>query len=471
MLFSSTTFIFFYLPTVIVLYYVFVRKSRFLQNILLLVASLLFYAWGEPKFVFVMMTSIVTNWLFGLMIQRKIGTRFSKLLLGINVFINLFLLFIFKYLGFSLSILHKITGLEIYIPSIKLPIGISFFTFQAMSYVIDVYRQNGVAQTNLLNVGLYISFFPQLIAGPIVRYETVANEIQNRLETCDDFFDGFARFVLGLSKKVLLANSLAIIADQVFDSVKDTGNVAALFGWLGALAYTLQIYYDFSGYSDMAIGLGRMFGFHYQENFNYPYVSTSISEFWRRWHMSLGTWFRDYLYIPLGGNRCSKWRNMLNLFCVWVLTGLWHGANYTFLAWGMMYFGLLFIEKNTEILNIKGRVARIARWIYTMFFVMIGWVIFRSDSLSEAFIYLKNMFLLNNNSLSDGVFVGWISQNTVLLLAGIILCTPILRIVEYRAKDSMLIKTVKIVSLCFLFLLSLASLIGSSYNPFIYFNF
>ncbi|WP_022772766.1 MBOAT family O-acyltransferase [Butyrivibrio sp. AE2015] len=471
MLFSSTTFIYIFLPTVIIIYYGFLRKNRQFQNVFLFVASLMFYAWGEPKFVFVMMASIVINWLFGLIIQKERGKRLSKIALVLDIFVNLFLLFVFKYLSFSLSILQNLSKTDLHIISIELPIGISFFTFQAMSYVIDVYRQNGKAQTNLLNVGLYISFFPQLIAGPIVRYETVANEIQSRVETSDDFFDGFARFVIGLSKKVLLANNFAVLADQAFDSVKNTGSVSALFGWLGAIAYTLQIYYDFSGYSDMAIGLGKMFGFHYKENFNYPYISTSVTEFWRRWHMSLGTWFRDYLYIPLGGNRCSKRRNVFNLFIVWTLTGLWHGANFTFLVWGLMYFVLLIVEKNTGILNVKGRLVYILKWIYTSFFVIIGWIIFRSDSLSETFIYLKNIFLLNGNSLSDGIFHGWFTQSIALLCIGVIFCTPIARLMVLKVKENKTAKMFEVIVLCCLFVLSLASLIGSSYNPFIYFNF
>ncbi|MBR2789403.1 MAG: MBOAT family protein, partial [Eggerthellaceae bacterium] len=328
MLFSSTTFIYLFLPTVVLLYYAVFRKSRLLQNLLLFIASLFFYAWGEPTFVFVMMASIVINWLFGLLIDRnrRAATR-AKALLGVDIAFNLSLLFVFKYLTFTGSLVLACIGVDLGIPDIALPIGISFFTFQAMSYVIDVYRQKGEVQTNLLYVGLYISFFPQLIAGPIVRYETIAHEIKNRVETRDDFFDGFARFVMGLAKKVLLANCFAVLADAAFNAVHAGDTVSVLFGWLGAIAYAFQIFFDFSGYSDMAIGMGRMFGFHFLENFNYPYISTSITEFWRRWHISLGTWFRDYLYIPLGGSRCSRRRNIFNLFVVWSLTGLWHGAN------------------------------------------------------------------------------------------------------------------------------------------------
>ena len=342
MLFSSTIFIYLFLPLVLFFNFIVFKWSRLLQNINLLFASLFFYAWGEPKYVFLMMGSIVVNWFMGLMISKKRDKqKQSKLIVALDVTFNLGVLFVFKYLTFTGNIIDSLFGVSLPIPNIALPIGISFFTFQAMSYVIDVYRQKGEVQTNILYVGLYISFFPQLIAGPIVRYETIADQIKNRKETLDDFFDGFARFVIGLSKKVLLANTFAILADNAFDGAKNGDSISVMFGWLGAIAYSLQIFFDFSGYSDMAIGLGRIFGFQFLENFDYPYVSKSITEFWRRWHMSLGTWFRDYLYFPLGGSRCSRGRNIFNLFVVWLLTGLWHGANFTFIVWGLMYFLLL----------------------------------------------------------------------------------------------------------------------------------
>ena len=472
MLFSSTVFIYLFLPAVTLIYYTVLRKSRLLQNIFLLLASLVFYAWGEPSFVFVMMTSIIINWLFGLIIDRHRDNKaLSKTVIGLDVFLNLGLLFIFKYLNFTGNIVQTLTGIDLHIPHIALPIGISFFTFQAMSYVIDVYREKGEVQTNLLYVGLYISFFPQLIAGPIVRYETIANEIKNRKETMDDFFDGFARFTAGLAKKVLLANSFALLADQAFDTIHAGGTVSVLFGWLGALAYTFQIFYDFSGYSDMAIGMGRMFGFHFLENFDYPYISVSITEFWRRWHISLGTWFRDYLYFPLGGSRCSRQRNILNLFIVWSLTGIWHGANLTFIVWGLMYFILLVIEKSTGILRKKGRLLNVFKWMYTIFFVIIGWIIFRAESLTDAVVYLKTVFGLSGNAFCDGLFTGWFSQNIVLLVTGAVLSTPVLRKLSDKAKDSTPAQVIGVIALCGLFVLSVASLVSSSYNPFIYFNF
>ena len=472
MLFSSTVFLYCFLPAVLFCYYIVFRKSRLLQNVFLLISSLLFYAWGEPKFVFVMMVSIFVNWAAGLAVSRERDRKTAaKLIITLDVLFNLGLLFVFKYLAFTCRILNRLSGAGIPVPEIALPIGISFFTFQAMSYVLDVYHQKGEVQTNLLYVGLYISFFPQLIAGPIVRYETVAMEIRTRHETLDDFFDGFARFTVGLSKKVLLANSFAFLADQPFDAVHAGQTVSAAFAWLGAVGYALQIYFDFSGYSDMAIGLGKMFGFHFLENFNYPYISSSVTEFWRRWHMSLGTWFRDYLYIPLGGSRCGKIRNILNLFTVWFLTGLWHGADLTFIVWGMMYFVLLVFEKTTGIYREAGRKQKPFLWFYTMFFVVLGWVLFRAESLRDAYIYLQSMFGLNGNAVTDGMFTGWFTQNRILLAAGMILSTPVLKVLLQKLESSSFLCFLRAFSLLFLFILSVASLVSSTYNPFIYFNF
>ena len=439
----------------------------------LLLASLFFYAWGEPWFVLIMMLSIVVNWFFGLAISTFRDSKGpANAILALDVIFNLSILFYFKYLVFAGRVFFSLTGITLQIPDIILPIGISFFTFQAMSYVIDVYRGKGEVQKNPLYVGLYISFFPQLIAGPIVRYQTIADEIKNRRETVDDFFSGFARFVAGLSKKVLLANSFAILADLVFDSMKSGQTCSVLFSWLGAVAYTLQIFFDFSGYSDMAIGLGSMFGFHFLENFNYPYISTSVSEFWRRWHISLGTWFRDYVYIPLGGNRKGKTRQILNLFVVWFLTGLWHGANYTFITWGLMYFLLLVLEKQTGLDKKLGNTWITGlKWLYTQVFVILGWVIFRCETIADASVYLRSLFGLNGNAFADGIFAGWFTQNLILLSIGMLLSTPVLRILNEKTKEIRLLQWAKSAALAILFMLSVASLISNSYNPFIYFNF
>ena len=457
------------MPAVVFFSYVIVRKCRWAQNVFLLCASLFFYAWGEPKFVLVMCGSILLNWLFGLLISKnRQNASLSKGIVCLSVICNLGILFVFKYLTFTGNIIDSLVAADLQVPNIALPIGISFFTFQSMSYVIDVYRQKGEVQTNLLYVGLYISFFPQLIAGPIVRYETIADEIKNRKETVDDFFDGFARFVVGLSKKVLLSNSLGYLADQAFAAVETGNTISVLFSWLGAIAYAMQIFYDFSGYSDMAIGLGRMFGFHFLENFNYPYISSSISEFWRRWHISLGTWFRDYLYFPLGGNRVSKGRNVFNLFVVWFLTGLWHGANWTFMAWGLMFFVLISFEKVTGFQNAG---MTVVKRLYTLFFVLMGWVLFRSKSIALAMVYIRSMFGLNANGFCDGLFTGWFVQNWILLSVGAVLCTPLMREVNKKMADSEIIGYLKVIGLFLLFVLSVANLVGSSYNPFIYFNF
>ena len=471
MLFSSLTFLYLFLPAVLFFYYVVFRKSRTARNIFLFFASLFFYAWGEPRFVLVMIASILVNWLFGSCIgKRRNRGEEAKTLLTADIVFNLAILYIFKYLGFTNSLFQRAAGISLPFPALSLPIGISFFTFQAMSYVIDVYRGEAEPQRRLLRIGLYISFFPQLVAGPIVRYKTIADEIGNRKETLDDFTDGFARFVVGLSKKVLLANSFAILADCAFDSSAAGVPLSAAYSWLGAIAYTLQIFFDFSGYSDMAIGLGSMFGFHFEENFLYPYISTSVSEFWRRWHISLGNWFRDYLYIPLGGSRKGMPRTIGNLFVVWLLTGLWHGASITFVIWGLMYFVLIAAEKLTGFEKREKRLTGL-RWVYTMFFVVLGWVVFRAESVSAAVFYLRSMFGLNGNPLSDGLFQGYLMQNLILLIIGAVFSTPLLQKLSCRIPDNAFRKLFRTCALVFLFILSTASLVSSAYNPFIYFQF
>ena len=423
MVFSTTTFILLFLPVVLLVYYFPpIRKHRSISNLVLSLASLFFYAWGEPSFVLVMLGSIFVNWALGLLVDKFRNTKRAKAPLIAAVVVNVALLFVFKYLTFLLTNFNLLFNKNIDTLNISLPIGISFFTFQAMSYVIDVYRGHGKAQKNPLNVILYISFFPQLIAGPIVRYETVAEEINNRVETFEDFSSGVYRFLIGLSKKVLLANNLAVLADAAFDGQKPT----VLSAWIGALAYSLQIYFDFSGYSEMAIGLGRMFGFHFLENFDYPYVSRSITEFWRRWHMSLGTWFRDYVYFPLGGSRVdSKARLVFNLFVTWTLTGIWHGANWTFLMWGLLYFVLLTVEKLTGFDKKSGFFGH----IYTMLFVVLGWVLFRSESIGNALSYMASMFGIGAK-LYDGYMLTYLSSYKVYFIAGILACFPIQKLLQ-----------------------------------------
>ena len=330
MVFSTPIFLFVFLPVVLLLYYLPRRSGHFTRNFILLVFSLFFYAWGEPVHVALMLLSILMNWGFGLLVRGNRGTAKGKAAVALAVLYNMGMLFVFKYLNFVADNLGWLLHTQFSIPKIALPIGISFYSFQALSYVIDVYRGHGEAQRNPMNVGLYIALFPQLIAGPIVRYETVALQIRERRECWDDFTSGVCRFIVGFAKKLILANQFGYLADTIFEWKM---GMSVGMAWLGALAYTLQIYFDFSGYSCMAIGLGRMFGFHFLENFDHPYVSRSITEFWRRWHISLGTWFRDYVYFPMGGSRVkTKSRLVFNLFVVWMLTGIWHGANWTFVA-------------------------------------------------------------------------------------------------------------------------------------------
>ena len=457
MVFSSTVFLFLFLPLALCIYYNPWLSGRRFRNVFLLLASLIFYAWGEPVFVFLMIVSIAVAFLVG----RHLRGAGRKYWLGAGVAFHVGLLFVFKYLTFVLGQLGLLVGnLEGF--TIALPIGISFFTFQLLSYLFDVYHGKAEAQTNILNLGLYVALFPQLIAGPIVRYDAIATEITQRQENLTDFSEGMLRFIYGLAKKVLIANYMGQLADTIFAM---NGSLSVGTAWLGAVAYTLQIYFDFSGYSDMAIGLGRMFGFHFAENFNYPYIAKSATEFWRRWHISLGSWFRDYVYIPLGGNRCSKLRWVLNLFAVWALTGIWHGANYTFLAWGLFYFALLLVEKFTRLPEKLGGFAQ----VYAMAAVMVGWVMFRSENLGAGLHYIGMMFGFDSLGVADDYFWLYLGQTYSVLLAGIILSLPLFPwLKKYGGR---LANNVEPVAALGLFVLTLVVAVSASYNPFIYFNF
>lgn len=464
MVFSSTVFLFLFLPAVLILYYNPLVKSLKIKNIILLIASLFFYAWGEPAFVLVMLCSIILNWSFGLLVDKYRDSKAEKAVVIFSVIFNLGILFVFKYLTFTLKNINVLFGAGIDIPGINLPIGISFFTFQAMSYVIDVHRKNGEVQKNPLNVALYISFFPQLIAGPIVRYKTISEQINTRSVNFDDFSYGVYRFMTGFIKKVLIANNMALAADEIFSQ---TGN-SVLTAWIGAIAYSLQILFDFSGYSEMAIGLGKMFGFTFLENFDYPYISKSVSEFWRRWHISLGTWFRDYVYFPLGGSRVKKPRLVLNLFVVWILTGVWHGANWTFILWGLLYFIILTVEKLTGFTS----KLKFSGHIYTMFFVIIGWVLFRSESVSAAAQYLGNMFGIGNTAFSDNLALLYLSNYKFFFIAGIVCCFPVVPFIKKKFNTvKPLPRVLYSILIFFLFFVSVTYIIKGSYNPFIYFNF
>jgi len=476
--FSSTVFLLLFLPLLLIVYYNPFFRNRPFRNYILLLFSLAFYAWGEPVFVFVLLLSILINWFFTLMIARQTDPKKRKRLLFFPITFDIGLIFIFKYLGFTMRNLGLLLGSASMQLNIVLPIGISFFTFQIMSYVFDVYRKKAPVQRNVLNVALYISLFPQLIAGPIVRYETVADQIMNRRENPGDFTAGVTRFIFGLGKKVLLANYVGLIADNIFAAAE---GLSAASAWLGIIAYALQIYFDFSGYSDMAIGLGWMFGFHFLENFNYPYIASSVTDFWRRWHISLSTWFRDYVYIPLGGNRVSQARWIFNIFAVWLLTGVWHGANWTFIVWGLYYFVFLLIEKLT---GFDGKLGFFSH-AYTLLIVLIGWVIFRAESLPRAIEYLGYMFGAGANGIVDDLFRYYLSNGKWVLLAAAISCFPLGKFIRNRllagpAQASgghlqgglqTMMDLGKTAFTALIFVLSLLVCVNSTYNPFIYFNF
>lgn len=469
MLFPSEIFLFVFLPVVLFVYYALLRKNIVLKNIFLLAASLFFYAWGEPKHVKLMIITILLNWLFGILVDSFRDNKIlSRTIMVFMVAVNLMILGWFKYSAFVVDQTNIIFHTNFEVPDVKLPIGISFFTFQAMSYVIDVYRGKGKVQKNPLWVGLYISLFPQLIAGPIVRYETIADQIQNRKENLDDFTSGVTRFCIGLGKKVLIANNVAVVADHAFELlINGAFEASVAMAWLGAISYTLQIFFDFSAYSDMAIGLGKMFGFHFEENFNYPYISKTVSEFWRRWHMSLQTWFRDYVYFPLGGSRVSKPRMVFNMFVVWALTGIWHGANWTFLAWGLLYFVLLTFEK------LSGLSKKNYWWghIYTMVFVIIGWVIFKSVDLQSAYVYVKAMFGFGAKGIIDKSVWAYISQYWIFYVFALIGCAPVAPWIDKKLNKNKVWNVVYAAIVMVVLVVSASYIINNAYNPFIYFNF
>lgn len=468
MLFSSSIFLFLFLPLVLVIYYLPLRKFRQGQNVFLLLASLFFYAWGEPWFVLVMMGSIVANYGFGLWVaHNKRRGKTCRLPIFLTLVANLGILFVFKYLMFTLSILNGL-GASFVIPVIELPIGISFFTFQALSYVLDVHRDRGQVQRSPLKVGLYISFFPQLIAGPIVKYETVADQIDNRQENWADFSSGCARFVVGLGKKVLLSNQLALIADRAYGMAGD--ELTMSFAWLGAVAYILQLYNDFSGYSDMAIGLGKMFGFHFLENFNYPFIATSLADLWRRWHISLATWFRDYVYFPLGGSRVdTKAKMICNMFVVWLFTGIWHGANWTYLAWGLINFAMLMLEKFG---GLGKRWPLFFKWLFTFMVFLLTCVFFRAESIMAALQYFKAMFGFGAG-LGDGLTVLYLTECWLPLLAAVVFSAPVVPKVRAWADkhNCVLLDVGYALLIAGVFLVSASFIIKGTYNPFIYFNF
>lgn len=468
MLFSSIVFLFTFLPAVMLLYYLLPVRFR---NVILLLASLVFYAWGEPVYLFLMLLSILFNYFSGLDIARNLqDKRAAKRSLVFNLIINLAVLGFFKYEGFVLDTLNGILPVHISYHALPLPIGISFYTFQILSYIIDVYRGNVKVQTNLPNFALYVTMFPQLIAGPIVQYADVDEQLASREVSRTKFGEGSMYFIRGLAKKVLLANTSGMIFTEVSGLAK--GNIAVMTAWLGAFAYMFQIYFDFSGYSDMAIGLGKMFGFEFNMNFNYPYVSKSITEFWRRWHISLSSWFRDYVYIPLGGNRVSKIKHIRNLLIVWFLTGLWHGAAWNFVAWGLYYGVLLIIEKYL-LSPVLDRLPDVVRHIYSIVLVVIGWVLFFSSSFGQAADYIRVMFGAGAHGFADRESMYLLTSNLILWLILIFGSTTLVHFRYEHMLRSKKWNTTIINSVVYaaLFIVCIAYLVTETYNPFLYFRF
>ena len=473
MVFSSSVFLMSFLPLTLLAY--FIVPARFIgaRNGVLLAASLIFYGWGEPKYILIMLFSIVFNYVCGLIIGKNIeinNKHRAKPMLIFCVFGNLALLGFFKYTDFVLETVNRLTEAGFILPGIALPIGISFYTFQTMSYVIDVYRQKVKPQRDLVAFGAYVTLFPQLIAGPIVRYSDVAVMLVGRRTNMEQAAEGVRRFIIGFGKKVLLANQIYILWREL--SAMESLSMAA--AWLGAAAFTFQIYFDFSGYSDMAIGLGKILGFDYLENFNYPYISRSITEFWRRWHMSLSSWFREYVYIPLGGNRKGLSHQLLNISVVWALTGLWHGASWNFVIWGV-YYGIILIIEKLGLLRILEKLPAAIGHIYSLIIIVIGWVIFAVDDLGDAAHYIGMMFG-SAEKIADDAFIYFFESRIWLLIACVIGSTPLPKMVctaaaEILKDKEILLSVIETVLFMGIFILSMAFLVSGSYNPFLYFRF
>ena len=460
MLFTSISFLYYFLPITLILYFIVPKKYK---NVILLVSSLLFYFYGEPIYVFLMIAEILIAYFGALLIDKYK----DKTILIILLIIHISLLFIFKYTDFILTNINNIFNANINLLKLALPIGISFYTFQIISYEVDVYKKKVSVQKNIINLATYVSLFPQLIAGPIVRYESINEELDNRKTTFNDFSYGVRRFIIGLSKKVLLANVLGELC-STFNTISDK---TVVFYWLFAISYMLQIYLDFSAYSDMAIGLGRMFGFHFLENFNYPYISKSITEFWRRWHMSLSSWFKDYVYIPLGGSRCEKTKIIRNIFVVWFLTGLWHGASWNFIIWGLL-FGMVLVIEKLFLQKVLDKTPNIFKHIYVLFIVMISFVIFNGENIINN---IQGLFGINNISFINSVSIHYLKNYLIILIISILACTPLFKnIIEKLKNNKKIIKVINLLEPIYLVLLLFivtVYLIDNSYNPFLYFRF
>ncbi len=464
MVFSSIIFLFYFLPIILILYYLSPKKHR---NAVLFFGSLFFYAWGEPVYVCLLLLSTVFNFFLGIKIEKEEkDAKKRKTILIAGIALNIAILVFFKYTNFLIDIINVILPYDIPSVKITLPIGISFFTFQTMSYIIDVYRKTTKAQKKYIDFGTYVALFPQLIAGPIVRYNSIDYQLSKRRETIEGFTSGTVCFVAGLAKKVLIANNIGVLWETISSS--PVGELSVLSAWLGVIAYAFQIYFDFSGYSDMAIGLGRMFGFEFEKNFDYPYISRSITEFWRRWHISLSTWFKEYVYIPLGGNRVSSKRNYLNLLIVWTLTGIWHGAGMNFLIWGL-YYALILIAEKRFLLKILDRIPGFFKNIYSLILVLIGWVFFASPTMSDAASYIKVMFGFGASSVIDNVFIYNIFSYMTILIVAFIGMLPYPKRIWEKHFGEKISYTMAVVAV--VLVICVAYLIDSSYNPFLYFRF
>lgn len=468
MLFSSIPFLYYFLPVVLLLYFIAPMK---LKNLVLLLSSLFFYGWGEPRYVIIMSVAILTGYAFGRLIEVFRGKGLSKVFLVLSVASAICILGYFKYTDFFISNFNALTGLSVPLLKIALPIGISFYLFQLLSYTVDVYRGTVPAQRNIIDFGAYIALFPQLIAGPIVRYCDIASQLKHRTHSFEKCAYGIRRFMIGLSKKILLANALG----ELCDIFKASNDKSLLFYWLYAISFTLHIYFDFSGYSDMAIGLGKIFGFDFMENFNYPYISKSVTEFWRRWHMSLGSWFRDYVYIPLGGNRVSQGRWLFNILVVWILTGFWHGASWNFILWGLLYAVFLVLEKLWLGNHLKR--SRIWRHIYVMLIVIFGFVLFNAADIAEAGSYLAAMFGFGGVPVVSAEFWYYLGSYGFILILAILGSTPLPKLAVQKLEASQkpacktLLSIAEPVLLLFALLLVTAYLVDGSFNPFLYFRF
>ena len=465
MLFTSISFLYYYLPSLIIIYFITPKKYK---NIILLIASLLFYLYGEPKYVFLMISEIIIAYIGAILIDKYKNQ--SKNILIITLFIHVFLLIIFKYTDFIIQSINDISNANIKLLNIALPIGISFYTFQIISYVIDVYNGKVKVQKNIINLATYVSLFPQLVAGPIVRYQTVEKELDDRVHSFNNFAYGIRRFSIGLAKKVLIANALGELCTKAFVLNETT----VIFYWIFGISYMLQLYFDFSAYSDMAIGLGRIFGFNFPENFNYPYISKSITEFWRRWHISLSTWFKDYVYIPLGGNRDGKYKQIRNILIVWLLTGIWHGANWTFLIWGLL-FGIILIIEKIFLNKFMEKLPSFIRRIYVLFIVMILFIIFNADNMQVALTNIKGLFGMNGEVFINDYTLHYLKSYLPVLIIALFGATPFIKILIDKLRKNKYVNNIinilePILIVMILFVVT-SYLIDNSYNPFLYFRF